>query len=151
MSIPHQVCSSVIVPCLNMDCACRASQPAQAQAQPRPEGPAYSSASLGQKPVSVPAVPKPKANKSRAQLEGEERKRGPAGRTSMYKVHSLIFCPCCIATLTGALHCFVGHPTWTLAGLSLSVRSCFVLTSPACDETLLKLGCLGQLSRLGCI
>ena len=32
------------------------------------------------------AAPKPKSAKSRAQLEGEERKRGPAGRTSMYKV-----------------------------------------------------------------
>lgn len=78
----------MVVPLYDVGCACRASQPAQAQAQPRPEGPAYSSASLGQKPASSPAVPKPKANKSRAQLEGEERKRGPAGRTSMYKVQA---------------------------------------------------------------
>ena len=88
------------MPCLNMECACRASQPAQAQAQPRLEGPAYSSASLGQKPVSVPAVPKPKANKSRAQLEGEERKRGPAGRTSMYKVQVSTLSRACITWQT---------------------------------------------------
>lgn len=81
----------VVVICTRVSCfdgegACRASQPAQAQAVARPEGPAYSSASLGPKPATAPAAPKPKASKSRAQLEGEERKRGPAGRTSMYKV-----------------------------------------------------------------
>lgn len=67
--------------------ACRTSLPAPTQAAPKLEPPAHSSAVPGAK-VPHPSVPmaKPKPGKSRAQLEGEERKRGPAGRTSMYKV-----------------------------------------------------------------
>ncbi|CAK0786830.1 hypothetical protein CVIRNUC_010044 [Coccomyxa viridis] len=59
---------------------------AQSQVIPRPETPGLSSAVPGARPpLAAPSAPKAKPNKSRAQLEGEERKRGPAGRTSMYK------------------------------------------------------------------
>ena len=68
-------------------CACRTSALAQSQVIPRPETPGLSSAVPGARPPpAAPSAPKAKPNKSRAQLEGEERKRGPAGRTSMYKV-----------------------------------------------------------------
>ena len=71
-------------------CACRTSALAQSQVIPRPETPGLSSAVPGARPPpAAPSAPKAKPNKSRAQLEGEERKRGPAGRTSMYKVRRM--------------------------------------------------------------
>ncbi len=53
----------------------------------RPAGAVPLAASPGARPIVAkpPVAPKPKA-KPRPLFEGEERKRGPAGRTSMYKV-----------------------------------------------------------------
>ena len=74
--------------------ACRTSALAQSQVIPRPDTPGLSSAVPGARPPpAAPTAPKAKPNKSRAQLEGEERKRGPAGRTSMYKVRGKLGAP----------------------------------------------------------
>lgn len=67
--------------CSPVNCANRAPRPVAQQAASQPGArPAQQ-----QRPPS--AAPKPPKAKPRPLFEGEERKRGPAGRTSMYKVH----------------------------------------------------------------
>ncbi len=72
----------------------------------RPAGPAAGSPGRAA-PLKPPVVPKPKA-KPRPLFDGEERKRGPAGRTSMYKVYFCVFVcmpsgECCIGALSPSI------------------------------------------------